>query len=177
MKLTRVQPAEIINEEITLARESSDKHEFQLKINGDLPEILVDQDKFGQVIWNLLSNAIKYSPRGGQIDLTAGSVPQERQVVISVADHGMGISPADSEALFTTFHRIHRQETIGIKGAGLGLYIVKVFTEAMGGRVWLESELDKGTTFFIAFPVDTGAADNSTGEKGVERKPGNNTGH
>lgn len=176
MKFTRIQPAEILKEEIILAQESSDKHEFQLKINGDLPEIWADRDKFGQIIWNLLSNAIKYSPKGGQIDLTAVNVPQERQVVISVADQGMGISPADSEALFTTFHRVHRQETIGIKGAGLGLYIVKVFTEAMGGRVWLESELDRGSVFFIALPVNTGAADNSTGETGIERKPENNTG-
>ncbi len=105
------------------------------------------------------------------------SGPQERQVVISVADHGMGISPADSEALFTTFHRVHRPETIGIKGAGLGLYIVKVFTEAMGGRVWLESELDKGTTFYIALPVNTEDADNNTGETGVKgnRKNTNST--
>jgi signal transduction histidine kinase len=68
----------------------------------------------------------------------------------------MGIGPADRDSLFTTFHRIKRPETVSIKGAGLGLYIVKQWTEAMGGQVWLDSELNKGSTFFVAVPtVDT----------------------
>ena len=74
-------------------------------------------------------------------------------MIVSVADEGLGISPADKETLFQTFHRIQRQETISIRGIGLGLYIVKEWTEAMGGKVWIESELNKGTTFFVALPT------------------------
>jgi len=70
-----------------------------------------------------------------------------------VADRGIGIGPADRGSLFTTFHRIHRPETQSIPGSGLGLYIVKEWTEAMGGQIWLESELDKGSTFYVAVPV------------------------
>ena len=81
-------------------------------------------------------------------------------MVISVSDQGIGISAEDRESLFTTFHRIQRPETRGIRGSGLGLYIVKEWAEAMGGTVWLESELNQGSTFFVAIPIQgSGAKD------------------
>jgi signal transduction histidine kinase len=73
--------------------------------------------------------------------------------VVSVADEGIGIGPEDKASLFTTFHRIQRPETQSIRGSGLGLYIAKEWTEAMGGEIWLESELNKGSTFFVAIPT------------------------
>ena len=79
--------------------------------------------------------------------------PEKHQIVVSVADEGIGISPADKDSLFMTFHRIQRPETQGIRGSGLGLYIAKEWTEAMGGKIWLESELNKGSTFFVAIPT------------------------
>ena len=96
---------------------------------------------------------MKYSPKGGRITLSARNDNAENRVIVSVADEGLGISPEDKESLFQTFHRIQRQETISIRGTGLGLYIVKEWTEAMGGKVWIESELNKGTTFYIALPT------------------------
>jgi len=69
--------------------------------------------------------------------------------VVSVADQGMGIAPKDREQLFSTFYRVKRPETDGIRGTGLGLYIVKGLIDLMGGTVWLESELNKGTTFYF----------------------------
>ena len=115
--------------------------------------MLVDRDKFGQVMGNLLSNAVKYSPGGGRITLSAHNDLQQRRIVVSVADEGIGIGSADKDSLFTTFHRIQRPETQGIRGSGLGLYIAKQWTEAMGGEIWLESELNKGSTFFVAIPT------------------------
>ena len=74
-------------------------------------------------------------------------------MVLSVADEGIGIGSKDKNSLFTTFHRIQRPETRGIRGSGLGLYIVKEWVERMGGEVWLESEPNKGSTFFVAIPT------------------------
>jgi signal transduction histidine kinase len=153
---TKIEPLtlnDIVNEIMPITRESSDKHEFVIDIQPDLPEILVDRDKFGQVIGNLLSNAVKYSPEGGKITLRASHDDTVNRVIVSVTDEGIGISPEDMASLFTTFHRIQRPETQGIRGSGLGLYIAKEWTQAMGGEIWLESEPDKGSTFFVAVPA------------------------
>jgi signal transduction histidine kinase len=152
LRLERAQLIDILQETLYLARESTDKHEFVTDIEPGLPGVLIDPGKFFQIIANLLSNAVKYSPAGGRIILSACNDPERHQVVVSISDEGIGISPADREMLFTTFHRIHRPETQGIWGSGLGLYITKELTEAMGGKIWLESELNKGSTFFVAFP-------------------------
>ncbi len=76
-------------------------------------------------------------------------------MVVSVTDQGIGISPEDSERLFTTFHRIRRPETDKIRGTGLGLYIVRALVELMGGEVWLESRIHEGTTFYFSLPSKT----------------------
>ncbi len=153
IKLERVRLFDILEETLPLNRESTNKHEFVVDIAPDLPDMLVDRDKFRQVVANLLSNAVKYSPNGGRIMLSAHSDKERHRIVVSVVDEGIGIGPADKDLLFTTFHRIQRPETQGIRGSGLGLYIAKEWTEAMGGTIWLESELNKGSTFFVAIPT------------------------
>lgn len=153
MKLEHVDLPEILNERLDMVKETSQKHEFFLKLDAGLPKALVDPDKFGQVVQNLLSNAVKYSPNGGLVVLSANRDATRNKVVVSVSDRGIGISPEDQEFLFITFHRIQRPETRGIRGSGLGLYIVKEWIEAMGGSVWLESELNKGSTFFVSVPA------------------------
>ena len=152
-KLEGVKLSDVLREQLSMIRESTDKHEFVTDIEPDLPDALVDRDKFGQVLGNLLSNAVKYSPNGGRITLSAHNDLQRHRIVVGVADQGIGIGPADKGSLFTTFHRIQRPETQGIRGSGLGLYIAKEWTEAMRGEIWLESELNKGSTFFVAIPT------------------------
>ena len=154
LKLERLKLSDVIGEQFAIIKESTSEHEFVVDVEPDLPEVFADRDKLGQVVGNLLSNAVKYSPNGGRITLSARNDLQRHSAVVSVADHGMGISPEDKALLFKTFHRIQRPETQGIRGSGLGLYIVKEWTEAMGGEVWLESELNKGSTFFVAIPND-----------------------
>jgi signal transduction histidine kinase len=100
-----------------------------------------------------LTNAIKYSPKGGIITILARRDPLKQWVVVSIADQGIGIAPPDRESLFTLFHRIKRPETQGIEGTGLGLYVAKKFVQAMGGEIWVESELNRGSTFYVAVPV------------------------
>ncbi len=155
LTLEKVRLSEVLEEALSLAKEYTDKHEFVVDIEPDLPVVLIDRDKLGQVVGNLLSNAVKYSPNGGRITLSVHNELEKHQIVISITDEGIGISPADKESLFTTFHRIQRPETQGIRGSGLGLYIAKEWTEAMGGKIWLESELNKGSTFFLAIPTQT----------------------
>jgi len=141
---------EILDERINVIKEDTSKHRFVQEIIADLPRGLVDRDKYGQVIGNLLSNAVKFSPQGGSIILKASYDAVRDRVIVSVTDEGIGIDAQDRDLLFTTFHRIKRPETTRIRGSGLGLYIVKEWTLAMGGEVWLESELNKGSTFFVA---------------------------
>jgi signal transduction histidine kinase len=158
IKLERVRLSDVLEETLSLTRESTNKHEFVVDIEPDLPDVLVDQDRFSQVVGNLLSNAVKYSPNGGCITLSAHNDKERHRIVVSVADEGIGIGPADKDLLFTIFHRIQRPETQGIRGSGLGLYIAKEWTEAMGGEIWLESELNKGSTFFVAIPTQDSSA-------------------
>ncbi len=152
LKLESVSVIDVAEEKLSLAREITNQHQFRLQANGTHPEARVDRDKFGQIVWNLLSNAIKYSPNGGVISVSIKKDEVAHRVTLSVADQGIGIASADKESLFKTFHRIQRPETVSIRGSGLGLYIVKEWAEAMGGSVWLESELNKGSTFYVAVP-------------------------
>jgi signal transduction histidine kinase len=153
VKLERLKLPDILSEQTDVAREFTDKHKFVVNIDPNLPNVIVDRDKFGQVIANLLNNAIKYSPNGGRVTLSAYHNPSQNCVVVSITDEGIGISPEDKGLLFTTFHRIQRPETQGIRGSGLGLFIAKEWTEAMGGKIWVESELNKGSTFFVTIPT------------------------
>ncbi|MDD5702269.1 MAG: ATP-binding protein, partial [Dehalococcoidales bacterium] len=165
LKLGEVNLTRLIEEKLAVAREMTDKHEFIFEAGPDLPEALADRDKLGQVIDNLLSNAIKYSPLGGKITVSACRSPRQHRVIISVADRGIGISPEDKDSLFTTFHRIQRPETQSIRGSGLGLYIAKEWTVAMGGEIWLESQLNKGSTFYISLPAGEPDPEKITTEK------------
>jgi signal transduction histidine kinase len=153
MKLEKAILAVILEERLAVAKESTNIHQFVLDIEPGLPLVRVDRDKFGEVIGNLLSNAVKYSPNGGSITIQARHDLAQHRVIVSITDQGIGIGPQDRETLFTTFHRIQRLETRSISGSGLGLFIAKEWTKAMGGDIWLTSELNKGSTFFAAVPT------------------------
>ena len=161
MRQERLKLLGIIEERLATVKESTNKHQFVVDIEPELSDILADHDKFGEVIGNLLSNAVKYSPDGGRVTLSARHDRQMHRVVVSVADEGIGIASADRDSLFTTFHRIQRPETRNIRGSGLGLYIAKEWTKAMGGDIWLESELNKGTVFYVAVPTPDSQASGS----------------
>jgi two-component system phosphate regulon sensor histidine kinase PhoR len=104
-----------------------------------------------QAITNLVDNAIKYTPSSGIV--AAGLSVHDEQVVIRVSDTGLGIAPDDQVRLFEKFYRVKRRDTVGIKGTGLGLAIVRSIVERHGGRVWVDSELDQGSTFYISLPL------------------------
>ncbi|MBI2859136.1 MAG: hypothetical protein HYX90_08665 [Chloroflexi bacterium] len=167
LMLEKVSLPDLFEDQLSMVRGITGKHEFAVDVDSGLSDAFVDRDKFGQVIGNLLSNAVKYSPDGGRITLAARNDVAGHRVVVSVSDQGIGISLTDRDSLFKTFHRIRRPETAGVGGNGLGLYIVKEWTESMRGTVWLESELNKGSTFFVAVPADDSKAKHTTIQAGT----------
>ncbi|MEK7777621.1 MAG: ATP-binding protein, partial [Chloroflexota bacterium] len=150
VNLVRCALGVVVEEAVTLASPMATRHEVVVEIPPDLPEVWADKAKLVQVLTNLLTNAAKYSPAGGSITLSARHEPDGERVVVSLADQGIGIAPENQTQLFQSFQRVNRRETLGIRGTGLGLYIVKSFVEMMGGEVWVESELNRGSTFFFS---------------------------
>ena len=122
---------------------------LQLDIQEDTPTIQGDCDKLNQAIQNLISNAIKYNRPDGKIVLAAEK--RESEVVISVADSGIGIPEEHLPRLFTKFFRVPSSENLA-QGTGLGLSIVKRIIEGHGGRIEVESVENEGTSFFIFLP-------------------------
>ena len=109
----------------------------------------VDNDHLREIVQNLIENAIKYTPQG---EITVDLSGDERQIIISVADTGIGIPKEDVSHLFQKFYRVDNSETREIGGTGLGLYLCRRLAETIGGRLWVESEYKKGSTFFLSIP-------------------------
>jgi signal transduction histidine kinase len=117
----------------------------------NLPPVLGNARRLRQVLSNLIGNAIKYTPAGGRITVTASCSHDEMQV--SVQDTGIGIPMADQPHIFDKFYRVQRPEMAGIKGTGLGLAITRSIVEKLSGRIWVQSELNVGSTFSFALPT------------------------
>lgn len=136
------------------------KTELHVDLPDDLPVVMADKDRMVQVLINLLSNACKYSPPESDVYLTfkTGEMALHSEdkvepvVLISVRDTGYGISEEDQKKLFTKFFRADDPNIRKSTGTGLGLSITHGIVELHNGRIWVESELGKGTTFHIALP-------------------------
>jgi len=100
---------------------------------------------------NLLDNALQYTPPGGQVSVRASLVGPE--VVIAVSDTGMGIPKADQQRIFERFYRVDDARSRAVGGTGLGLSITKHLLEAHGGRIEVESDVGRGSTFSLVLPV------------------------
>jgi signal transduction histidine kinase len=123
--------------------------ELDLEMSGDAPEVLGDRNRLLQIFDNLIGNAIKFTPKGGRI--TIGVRPGENEVEFSVADTGRGISPEHTPHVFDRFWQAAtRAKRLG---AGLGLPITRGLVEAHGGRIWVESTVGRGSTFFFTIPT------------------------
>lgn len=115
----------------------------------DLHQIYVDDSRLERVLVNLLHNAIKFTPPGGEIELSAHQ--QNNEIIFSVKDSGIGISPKDLERIFERFFKSDRSRSE--RGTGLGLSISRHLVEAHGGKIWAESQLNQGSTFFFSIPL------------------------
>ena len=110
-----------------------------------------DPALLSQALFNLVDNAIKYTPVGGKVGVKIDR--RGEAVVFKVFDSGIGVAPLDLPHMFEKFYRSGRREAYKQRGTGLGLAIVKSIVERHGGRVWVESQLGKGSSFFIAIPL------------------------
>jgi signal transduction histidine kinase len=124
-----------------------------LRTTTDLPAVLCDRTRAKQIVSNLLDNASKYTERGGSITVTLSPAEAEGFVRLSVADNGVGIAAQDQAQVFERFFRAESGLSTQADGAGIGLYITRSLVEMHGGRLWFESELGKGSTFFATFPT------------------------
>lgn len=126
------------------------KHRIFVELPSGFPTILADPKWIKQVLRNLLDNAIKYSPAGGLI-VMRGEI-RRRDIVLSIADQGIGIPPEDIPTLFEKYYRVKPPSGIRVPGTGLGLPIARTIVEAHGGRIWVESLLGQGTTVSFSLP-------------------------
>ena len=140
------------------ARATAKSITLRLEPAESAPTVMGDPTLLRQAIGNLVDNAIKYTPTGGQVRVGMRK-NQNDEVVIHVSDTGIGIAPENQPRLFEKFYRIKRRETGDISGTGLGLALVKSIVERHGGRVWVESEINKGSKFYIALPMEDGAGE------------------
>lgn len=141
----------VINKVVDIFNISYVNYEFQ--VNSKVSNILVyaDKDKIEQVLHNLLSNAVKYSPSGSKISIVIEV--ETNEVIVSISDQGIGIPPEEIEKVFDKYYRTQQTQKKKIGGKGLGLYITKKIVELHGGRIWVKSELNKGTTFYFSIPL------------------------
>ena len=118
-----------------------------------LPLVWVDVDMIYRVLINLLENAIKFTPVTGRIDIGAQTAPDGMYVNFWVRDNGPGIPPSERERIFEMFTRLRGRNRPG--GLGVGLAFCRLAVTGHGGKIWIESEVDKGTTFWLSLPVAT----------------------
>ncbi|MGD1996857.1 MAG: ATP-binding protein [Anaerolineae bacterium] len=133
------------------ARASAKGLVLRTEASEPAPVIPGDATLLRQAVANLVDNAIKYTPAGGTV--TVGLRTTDEEALIHVRDTGIGIAPEDQVRLFEKFFRVRRAEPGGAEGTGLGLAIVRSIVERHGGRVWVESALNQGSTFTIALPI------------------------
>ena len=127
-----------------------EKLSFERKLPDKPILVEIDPDKLTQVIDNIISNALKYSPEGGNV--TFKIKEQDDEVIVSIADQGVGIPKGNVEKIFGRFYRVDKARTRKLGGTGLGLAIAKEMVEAHGGRIWARSIEGKGTTVFFSLP-------------------------
>jgi PAS domain S-box-containing protein len=136
--------------------------DLQARLPADTPPTLGDTTLIRQAIKNLVENAVKYTPGPGRVDVGLCQQPAPsgagEQLVVTVQDTGIGIAPEHQGRLFEKFYRIRRRDTVHIRGTGLGLAIVKSIADQHGGRVWVESKLGQGSTFYFGLPLRPPAA-------------------
>ncbi len=149
----RVNPVEILQDQAAFHEPAAREKRISLELASlpQLPYLIANRRNVEEVLSNLIVNAIKYTPEGGKVILSASI--ENKYLRLSVTDNGIGIGPEDQERVFAPFYRIKNEKTRYTIGTGLGLAIVKSLVEIHGGFLRLESEVDRGSTFSVFFPI------------------------
>ncbi|PWT99280.1 MAG: hypothetical protein C5B52_10870 [Bacteroidetes bacterium] len=143
----------LINERVDDLRPTSEEHNLVFKTKDKL-SVFADKERIGQVLINLISNAIKYSPKGS--DIVINAIRTDEGIEVSVKDYGTGIPSEIKEKIFERFYRARSSQTDVFPGIGLGLYIAAEIMKRHGGRIWVESEQNKGSVFYFLLPNQNG---------------------
>ena len=153
LEVTTFHLPDAIENALLLIRERASRHGIKLDrvIDDRLGDFTGDERKVKQVLVNLLSNAVKFTPEGGQIKVVA--TLGDSAVIISVTDNGIGIAKEDQEVIFEEFRQVGSNYAQKREGTGLGLSLTRKFVEMHGGKIWVESELGKGSTFTFTLPI------------------------
>jgi signal transduction histidine kinase len=148
--------SELLNRAVEVMTPMAQDHQITLHLSGTKKTIDADPDRILQCLTNLLSNAIKFSEAGGSVTIRA--TPDGENLRFEVADQGRGIPADKQEAIFERFQQVDASDSRRKGGTGLGLAITRSIVQQHGGRVWVESQLGKGSTFFFTVPLmNTGA--------------------
>jgi signal transduction histidine kinase len=151
LELSEVEVPTVLASAVSMHSEQASRHGIELGLSTEPEEITItaDERRVRQIVFNLLSNAVKFTPRDGRVDVSARL--DDGQVEIAIADTGPGIAAADQETIFEEFE----QTSDGKKaeGTGLGLPLSRKLVELHGGRLWVESEPGRGSTFRFTLPV------------------------
>jgi signal transduction histidine kinase len=154
LEVTRFHLPDTIENALLLVRERASRHGIKLDrvIDDRLGDFTGDERKVKQILVNLLTNAVKFTPEGGQIKVEASL--GDRAVIVSVTDTGIGIAKEDQEAIFEEFRQAKGDYAQKREGTGLGLTLTKRFVEMHGGKIWVDSEPGKGSTFTFTLPLN-----------------------
>jgi two-component system phosphate regulon sensor histidine kinase PhoR len=143
---------DVLADVATLVKER--QHDLDIQCEPDIPVSMLDSQLLRQVILNLLSNAIKYTPEHGKIEIRVARNGQALHW--SIRDSGIGISEESQKRLFEKFFRADNAHTVDTEGTGLGLYLVRLIVERLGGTITCESEVGRGTLFHFTLPITAG---------------------
>jgi signal transduction histidine kinase len=144
---------ELITQALNLVQPLADKAQVKLLVENCSLQVLVDADRFIQILTNLLSNAIRFSQPGGTVRLTA--IEQNSEILITVQDSGSGIPEDKLEIIFERFQQVDSSDSRNHEGTGLGLAICRSIVEMHGGKIWTESTVGVGSTFYFTLPVNS----------------------
>jgi len=172
LEIQRLRVSQLIESCLETAQRRAAEKDLRISVNmpKPLPDIAGDRRRLAEVLQNLLDNAIQYTLPGGQILVSAAT--GDHEVILTVSDTGIGIPKADQPRIFERFYRVDVARSREAGGTGLGLAIAKHLVEVHGGRLWVESEVGKGSQFHFSVPVfnpehiDSRSAPNSTGGRG-----------
>ena len=151
LRLEQNRVSEILGHIMSHLNILAENHQLKINIPKKLPAVLADEMRIGQVISNLVDNATKFSPTGSEINISA--YRDKNKVVVSVTDHGKGMTKDITDKLFNRFYQAEDVVTGRKNGTGLGLAICRGIIESHGGKIWVESKVGVGSTFNFSLPV------------------------
>ncbi|MEY2530638.1 MAG: hypothetical protein QOI96_723 [Verrucomicrobiota bacterium] len=157
LEMKRGSLAALVQKLVTLLGPVAARKQISLRheVRADLPDLLFDQNRLMQVLVNLANNALKFTPENGRVTITAGEAPNDPGYFkVSVNDTGCGIAPAELERIFECLYQVPNKDGGSEQGVGLGLYICRELVQSHGGKIWVESELGKGSTFCFSIPQE-----------------------